>query len=58
MHEATFSKDGLFAMTDTLVKRDDGYDDLGFQYYAISKAIKINKAYVCIQTADMRDLAS
>jgi len=62
IYEATFSEDGIFAMADILVKNDDAWDmyevkasthvkpyhidDASIQWYALSKTIKLNHAYI------------
>ena len=62
IYEATFSENGIFAMADILVKKADGWDmyevkastsvksyhldDAAIQWYALSKAIKLNRAYI------------
>ena len=62
IYEATFSEDGIFAMADILVKNVDAWDiyevkastetkeyhinDTAIQWYALSKVIKLNRAYV------------
>ena len=62
IYEATFKEDGIFAMADILVKNGDAWDiyevkasthvkeyhinDISIQWYAISKAINLNRAYV------------
>jgi len=62
IYEAAFSENGIFAMADILVKNDDGYemyevksstcvkdyhiDDAGIQWYALSNAISLKKAYI------------
>ncbi|PHS36914.1 MAG: hypothetical protein COB07_11870 [Sulfurovum sp.] len=62
IYEATFSEDGIFAMADMLVKNGDAWDmyevkastkvkdyhieDASIQWYALSKAIKLNHAYI------------
>jgi hypothetical protein len=62
IYEATFKEDGIFAMADILVKNGDSWDmyevkastevkdyhidDASIQWYALSKAIKLNKAYI------------
>jgi len=62
IYEATFKEDGIFAMVDILVKNEDAWDiyevkasthtkeyhknDTAIQWYALSKAISLNRAYV------------
>jgi len=62
IYEATFSEDGIFAMADILVKNGNAWDiyevkasthtkeyyknDTAIQWYALSKAISLNRAYV------------
>lgn len=62
IYEAAFSEDGIFAMADILVKNGDIWDmyevkastgvetyhldDAAIQWYALSKAIKLNRAYI------------
>jgi len=62
IYEATFSEDGIFAMADILVKNGSAWDiyevkasthtkeyhinDTSIQWYALSKAINLNRAYV------------
>jgi len=62
IYEATFKEDGIFAMADILVKNGDAWDiyevkastkvkeyhinDTAIQWYALSKAINLNRAYV------------
>ncbi|RLA66632.1 MAG: DUF2779 domain-containing protein [Epsilonproteobacteria bacterium] len=62
IYEATFSEDGIFVMVDILVKNADAWDmyevkastqvkevhsnDAAIQWYALSKVIKLNHAYV------------
>jgi len=62
IYEAAFSEDGIFAMADILVKNADMWDmyevkastqvkeyhlnDASIQWYALSKAIKLNRAYI------------
>jgi len=62
IYEATFSEDGIFAMADILVKNGDAWDmyevkastkvkeyhinDASIQWYALSKAIELNRAYI------------
>ncbi len=62
IYEATFSEDGIFAMADILVKNGDGWDmyevkastqvkdvhinDAAIQWYALSKVLNLNHAYV------------
>jgi len=62
IYEATFKEDGIFAMADILVKNGDTWDiyevkastkvkeyhinDTAIQWYALSKAINLNRAYV------------
>jgi len=62
IYEATFKQDGIFAMTDILVKNGDSWDiyevkasthvkdyhinDTSIQWYAISQVINLNRAYV------------
>jgi len=62
IYEATFSEDGIFAMADILVKNGNAWDiyevkasthtkkyhinDTSIQWYALSKAINLNRAYV------------
>ncbi len=62
IYEATFSEDGIFAMADILVKNGDDWDmyevkasievkdyhieDASIQWYALSKVIKLNRAYI------------
>jgi len=62
IYEATFSEDGIFAMVDILVKNGNAWDiyevkasshikeyhinDTSIQWYALSKAINLNCAYV------------
>ena len=62
IYEATFSEDGIFAMADILVKNGDAWDmyevkastkvkdyhieDAAIQWYALSKAIELNRAYI------------
>jgi hypothetical protein len=62
IYEATFSEDGIFAMADILVKSGNTWDiyevkastytkeyhinDTSIQWYALSKAINLNRAYV------------
>ncbi len=62
IYEATFSEDGIFAMVDLLVKNGDDWDmyevkasievkdyhieDASIQWYALSKVIKLNRAYI------------
>ena len=62
IYEATFSEDGIFAMADILVKNGDAWDmyevkastkvkeyhidDASIQWYALSKVIKLNRAYI------------
>ncbi len=62
IYEATLKKKGIFAMADILVKNGDSWDiyevkastsvkdyyidDTSIQWYAISKAINLNKAYI------------
>lgn len=62
IYEATFSEDGIFAMADILVRNGDAWDmyevkastqvkdvhlnDAAIQWYALSKIIKLNHAYV------------
>ncbi len=62
IYEATFKEDGIFAMADILVKNGDAWDiyevkastytkeyhknDTAIQWYAISKAINLNRAFV------------
>ena len=62
IYEATFKEDGIFAMADILVKNGNAWDiyevkastrtkeyhinDTSIQWYALSKAIPLNRAYV------------
>ncbi|PHS37681.1 MAG: hypothetical protein COB07_10015 [Sulfurovum sp.] len=62
IYEATFSEDGIFSMADILVKNGDVWDmyevkastkvkeyhidDASIQWFALSKAIKLNRAYI------------
>ncbi len=62
IYEATFSEDGIFAMADILVKNGDAWDmyevksstkvkdyhidDAAIQWYALSKTIELNRAYI------------
>ena len=62
IYEATFSEDGIFAMVDILVQNGDAWDmyevkastkvkdyhidDAAIQWYALSKAIELNRAYI------------
>ncbi len=62
IYEATFSEDGIFAMADILVKNGDAWDmyevkastevkkyhidDAAIQWYALSKAINLNRAFI------------
>ncbi len=62
IYEATFREDGIFAMADIVVKNGDAWDmyevkastevkeyhidDTSIQWYALSKAIKLNRAYI------------
>lgn len=62
IYEATFNERGIFAMADILVENDDGWDmyevkastqvkeyyldDAAIQWYALSNAIKLNRAYI------------
>jgi len=62
IYEATFSEKGIFAMADILVRNGDGWDmyevkastavkeyqidDAAIQWYALSSAIKLNRAYI------------
>jgi len=62
IYEATFKENGIFAMADILVKNGDAWDiyevkasthtkeyhinDTAIQWFALSKAIKLNRAYV------------
>ena len=62
IYEATFSEDDIFAMADILVKNGDDWDmyevkasthvkayhidDASIQWYALSKAININRTYI------------
>ena len=62
IYEATFSEDGIFAMADILVKNGKAWDvyevkasthvkeyhinDTSIQWYALSKAINLNRAYI------------
>lgn len=62
IYEATFKEDGIFAMADILVKNGDAWDiyevkastytkeyhinDTSIQWYALSKAINLNRAFV------------
>ncbi|WP_434581552.1 DUF2779 domain-containing protein [Sulfurimonas sp. NW15] len=62
IYEATFKENGIFAMADILVKNGDAWDiyevkastytkeyhknDTAIQWYALSNAIKLNRAYV------------
>ncbi len=62
IYEATFKEDGIFAMADILVKNGDAWDiyevkastqvkeyhiyDASIQWYALSKAINLNRAYI------------
>lgn len=62
IYEATFKENGIFAMADILVKNGDGWDmyevksstsvkeyhlnDASIQWYALSNAIPLNKAYI------------
>ncbi len=62
IYEATFSEEGIFAMADILVKYGDAWDmyevkastrvkdvhinDTAIQWYALSKVINLNHAYV------------
>jgi hypothetical protein len=62
IYEATFSEDGIFAMADILVKNGNAWDiyevkaststknyhinDISIQWYSLSKAIKLNRAFV------------
>ena len=62
IYEATFIKNGIFAMADILVKKDDGYeiyevksstsvkdyyiDDLSVQWYCISSILPLTKACI------------
>jgi len=62
IYEATFSEDGIFAMADILVKNGNAWDmyevkasthvkeyhlnDISIQWYAISNAVELNRAYV------------
>ena len=62
IYGATFKEDNIFAMADILVREKDGFsiyevkastevkdyhiDDASIQWYAINKAIKLNKAYI------------
>ena len=62
IYEATFSEDGIFAMTDILVKNSNAWDiyevkastytkeshinDTAIQWYTLSKTIELNRAYV------------
>lgn len=62
IYEATFKEDGIFAMADILVKNGDAWDiyevkastqvkeyhiyDASIQWYALSKAIDLNRAYI------------
>jgi len=62
IYEATFKEDGIFAMADILVKNGNAWDiyevkastytkeyhinDTSIQWYALSKSINLNRAYV------------
>ncbi len=62
IYEAAFSEDGIFAMADILVKNGDMWDmyevkastqvkdyhinDASIQWYALSNAVKLNRAYI------------
>jgi len=62
IYEATFSEDGIFAMADILVRRGDKWDmyevkgstgvkdahidDAAIQWYALSKAIELDRAFI------------
>ena len=62
LYEATFKENGVFAMADILHKTSEGWDmyevkastkvkathinDAGVQWYALSQAINLNKAYI------------
>ena len=62
IYEAAFSEDGIFAMADILVKNGSAWDiyevkastrvkeyhvnDTSIQWYALSKAVNLNRAYV------------
>lgn len=62
IYEASFKENGIFAMADILVKNGDGWDiyevkastdvkeyhlnDASIQWYSISKAINLNRAYI------------
>jgi len=62
IYEATFSEDGIFTMADILVRNGNAWDiyeakasthtkeyhknDTAIQWYALSKAINLNRAYV------------
>ena len=62
IYEATFKEDGIFAMADILVKNGKSWDiyevkasthvkeyhinDTAIQWYALSKAINLNRAYI------------
>ncbi len=62
IYEAAFKEDGIFAMADILVKNGDAWDmyevkastyvkeyhinDASIQWYALSKAIKLNRVYI------------
>ena len=62
IYEAAFNEDGIFAMADMLVKNGDKWDmyevkastdvkeyhldDASIQWYALSKAINLNRAYI------------
>lgn len=62
IYEATFSEDDIFAMADILVKNGDAWDmyevkastkvkeyhidDASIQWYVLSKAIRLNRAYI------------
>ena len=72
IYEATFKENGIFAMVDILVKNGDAWDiyevkasthvkeyhinDTSIQWYGISQAIKLNRAYVVyINNSYVRD---
>ena len=72
IYEATFKEDGIFAMADILVKNGDAWDiyevkastgvkdyylnDTAIQWYSISQAINLNRAYVIhIDNSYVRD---
>jgi len=62
IYEATFRENGVFAMADILVREDEGWamyevkastgvknyhlDDAAVQWYALSNAIQLNKAFI------------